>query len=74
MLKDEFSDQKISPQRRYQLRHARDGLCEKCSQPAVMSGVCLKHAIKAREYQHKHRNCKRRLNSKSYRLEKEQTK
>lgn len=70
MLKDEFSGKKMSRQRRYQLRHKREGVCTHCKEQAVMGGMCLRHAIYRREYLRKKLGCKKRLNSLSYRLEK----
>jgi hypothetical protein len=42
---DEFTALKISRERKWQLRHAKAGLCIKCSQPAISCRLCLKHRI-----------------------------
>ena len=30
-------------QRKYQIKHREQGLCKKCTEPAVSSGLCLAH-------------------------------
>jgi hypothetical protein len=45
LIKDEFTSLNISRGRKWQLRHAKAGLCMKCSQPAVASCLCEKHCI-----------------------------
>ena len=35
LIKDDFTDLKVSRQRKAQLRHRRDGFCEKCWRPAL---------------------------------------
>jgi len=67
--KDKFSQLPISRQRRYQLRHAAEGLCLFCSEKAALGQSCLKHAVSIRERQRVKLGCKKRLNSKSYRME-----
>jgi hypothetical protein len=70
MIQDEFSDKKsLSRQRKYQLRHQRDGLCIYCTKEAVMSDMCLDHSVQHREWQRGKKGCVKRLNSKSYRLQ-----
>lgn len=71
IIQDEFSEQKMSRQRRWQKRKERDGLCSVCGQKAVMNQLCLKHAVAQREHQRKARGSKKRIKSKSYRLEQE---
>jgi hypothetical protein len=67
---DEFTDLKVSRQRKYQLRMQRDQRCTECGGPAAEGSRCLKHLIKARERQRDKRGLKRRyLNTLSYRLE-----
>jgi len=69
-IKDEFTDLRISRQRKYQLRMLRDKRCTECGEPAVQGSRCLKHLIKARERQRKKRGLKRRYyNTLSYRLQ-----
>jgi hypothetical protein len=69
-IKDEFTDRRISRQRKYQLRMLRDKRCTECGQPAVQGSRCLKHLIKARERQRKKRGLRRRYyNTLSYRLQ-----
>jgi hypothetical protein len=68
---DEFSELKVSRQRKYQLRHMRDGLCEECGEKAVSAWHCLRHMILVRESKRMHAGYGRRYNSLSYRLEKE---
>ena len=72
MIEDGFSRRKkrVSRQRLWQLRKLREGRCTRCGQPAVLKGHCLKHAVAHREYQRRKLGCKRRLKSKTYRLEK----
>ena len=69
-IKDEFTKLRISRQRKYQLRMARDKRCTECGEPAAQGSRCLKHLVKARERQRKKRGLKRRyLNTLSYKLE-----
>jgi hypothetical protein len=69
-IKDEFTNLKVSRQRKYQLRMRRDGRCTECGEPAAQGSRCLKHMVRARERQRKKRGLKRRyLNTLSYRLE-----
>jgi hypothetical protein len=44
-IEDEFTPLKISRGVKYQRRHAKAGLCIKCSQPATSYGLCVKHRI-----------------------------
>lgn len=68
-IKDEFTHLKVSRQRKYQLRMARDKRCVICGQPAVASDRCLDHMIKARERERKRLGSKRRFrNALSYQL------
>ena len=69
-IEDEFTNLRISRQRKYQLRMLRDRRCTECGEPAVQGSRCLKHLIKARERQRRKRGLKRRYyNTLSYRLE-----
>jgi hypothetical protein len=69
-IEDEFTDLKISRQRKYQLRMRREGRCTECGETAVAGARCLKHLVRARERQRKKRGLKRRyLNTLAYRLE-----
>jgi 5-methylcytosine-specific restriction endonuclease McrA len=70
-IKDEFSNRKISRQRRYQLRRQRDGLCTICGDLAAGgTSRCLKHLVKSREQGRKRLGLKRRWkNSQSYILQ-----
>jgi len=69
-IQDEFTNLRISRQRKYQLRMLRDRRCTECGEPAVQGSRCLKHLIKARERQRKKRGLRRRYyNTLSYRLE-----
>lgn len=49
-IHDEFTALKLTPQRKYQLRHERDGLCRCCPEMALRDsegaslGLCEKHA------------------------------
>lgn len=43
-ITDEYSSLPISTQRRYQLRHKRDGLCIRCQARAVNRDFCAIHA------------------------------
>lgn len=47
----ETTVRKVSRQREYQLRHAKNGLCQKCKKPAVHWGLCRKHERKQVGYQ-----------------------
>lgn len=60
----------MTRQRRWQIKHKEMGLCHQCSEPAVISMLCLKHAIAKRELERKRVGYKRRNNSLTYRLEK----
>jgi hypothetical protein len=70
LIQDEFTNLKISRQRKYQLRMQRDKRCTECGEPAVQGSRCLKHLVRARERQRKKRGLTRRyFNTLSYRLE-----
>ena len=73
-IQDEFTDLKIGGQRRYQLRHKRDGLCRFCSNPAMKGFIqCTKHHLKKLEHERKEYGVKRyNQNTKFNRLLKEQ--
>jgi hypothetical protein len=43
---DEFTNLKVSRQRRWQLRHVKKGLCAKCGKPSISGGLCIYHRIK----------------------------
>lgn len=69
-IKDEFTDLRVSRQRKYQLRKRRDSRCTECGDPAVQGSRCLKHLVMARERQRQKRGLKRRYRGTlSYRLE-----
>ena len=69
-IKDEFTDLKVSRQRKYQLRKQRDGLCTECGKPAVQGVRCLEHMVRARERQRKKLGLQKRYtNTLSYTLE-----
>jgi hypothetical protein len=57
---DEFTKLKISRQRKYQLRMQRDKRCTECGKPAVRGSKCLKHLVRAREWERKKLGLKRR--------------
>ena len=59
MIRDEFTNI-LSRERRYQLRHQRDGLCHLCSRKKVTAFHCLEHAINVREAQRTRNKHKRR--------------
>ncbi len=67
MIKDKFSDLKISRQRKWQLRKESKGLCSICGEPAISGARCVTHMIANREQQRKLKGCVGRYNSKSYR-------
>jgi hypothetical protein len=47
-IEDEFTDLKISRQRKWQLRHAKEGKCTKCgAAAAVSSAFCIRHNVKS---------------------------
>ena len=69
MKKDRFSRLKITRQRRYQLRHMKEGLCYRCPRKAVLGHHCLVHAVLARERARKANGCVKRIKAKSYQLE-----
>ncbi len=60
---DEFTALHVSRQRKYQLRMRRDQRCVQCGQPAAGGGRCLKHLVKAREWQRKKHDLKRRYHN-----------
>jgi hypothetical protein len=69
-IEDEFTHLNVSRQRKYQLRRQREGRCVQCGRPAVRGGRCLKHMIKAREWQRKKHGLKRRYrNALGYKLQ-----
>lgn len=68
---DEFTNLNVSRQRKCQLRHAKAGLCQLCSEPVAMGVHCLKHHVIKRERFRLYVGSKRRNRSKSYRLERE---
>jgi hypothetical protein len=70
LIKDEFTDLKMSRQQKYQLRMRRDGRCGICGKSVAQSGLCLKHLVAERERKRKKLGCKRRNpGTKSYRLQ-----
>ena len=69
-IKDEFTRLKVSRQRKYQLRMARDKRCIICGEPSNIGERCLRHLVKARERQRKRLGLKKRYKaSRSYQLE-----
>lgn len=46
-IHDEFTDLKVSRQRKYQLRKIKLGLCRVCGNPIVTSYHCRYHADQA---------------------------
>jgi hypothetical protein len=60
-----------SRQRIYQMRNIARGCCMVCGKPAATSILCLEHAVKKREQMRVRRWCGKRMNSLTYRLEKE---
>lgn len=64
-------DKSLSRQRRWQLRKVANGLCHICGKKAVMSMLCLKHAVVQRETRRKKMGyMKRRKRCKTYQLQK----
>ena len=57
---DEFTQLKVSRQRKYQLRMQRDKRCTECGALATRGTRCLKHLVRARERQRKKLGFKRR--------------
>ena len=46
LIKDEFTDLKVSRQRKWQLRRTKAGICTRCSGPIVPGDIyCVKHRI-----------------------------
>ena len=46
LIEDEFTHQPLSAARKYQLRHARDGLCRACRRQATHPGpFCERHWV-----------------------------
>lgn len=70
IIQDQFTELKVSRQRKWQLRKAVLGLCQICGDPnAIGLGWCKKCAVKHREYQRKIRHAKRRYNNaRSYKI------
>ncbi len=62
---DEFTDLKVSHQRKSQLRNVRDGKCATCGRPKFNNQHCLKHAIGYSLRWRKRHGCKRRNHSKN---------
>jgi hypothetical protein len=69
-IEDEFTDLKISRQRKWQLRRAKEGKCIKCgARAAVGSTLCVRHHVKTALYNHERNNPgKKPLNSKWLKL------
>ena len=67
---DEFTDLKLSRQRKWQLRRAKEGKCIKCgARVAVSSVLCVKHNVKTAVYNHERKYPgKKPLNSKWLKL------
>jgi hypothetical protein len=69
-IEDEFTELKMSRQRKYQRRMRRDGRCVVCGDKAAGSYLCLKHLVAERERRRRKLGSTRRLTgTKSYRLE-----
>jgi transposase len=67
-IKDEYSELRISRQRKYYLRQRKRHRCTKCGKPAEEGSLCLEHLIQMREYRREKFGLKRRYkNSFSYR-------
>jgi hypothetical protein len=63
-IKDEFTNLRVSRQRKYQLRMRRDGRCTKCGEPIARGMVlCVKHLVQARERMRKVTGARRRYPS-----------
>ena len=72
---DEFTNLKISRQRKYQLRQHRDNRCTICGESTPGASRCLKHLVLSRERQRKKLGLKRRYHGTlSYRLEAQSSK
>ena len=71
-IEDDFSELRISRQRKYQLRMRRAGRCMKCGELAAgESKFCLKHLLWSRESRRERSGAKRRRRTTlSYQLEK----
>ena len=48
-IKDEYSELRISRQRKYYLRQRRRKKCTKCGKPVEEGSLCLEHLIQMRE-------------------------
>ena len=59
-IQDQFTNLKISRQRKWQWRRRAAGLCDCCGQP-VLPGMskCLKHHTECREYARERKGVKR---------------
>ena len=69
---DEFTNLKVSRQRKWQLRKVNTNRCMICGQPSEFKNLCLKHRVAVREAERVHSGRKRRAKgARSYRLEKE---
>jgi hypothetical protein len=67
LIRDEFSDLKVSRQRRYQMRKRSRGLCIICTEKAADGCRCERHLIINRERQRERLGCRRRFyGAKSY--------
>jgi len=57
---DEFTNLKISRQRKWQLRHVKKYLCAKCGEPSISDGLCIYHRIKeAKKDRRRHKSIRR---------------
>jgi hypothetical protein len=66
---DDYTDLKVSRQRKWQLRRVSEGRCIKCGAPAIADNMCLKDRVKYAMYKHNKRGSGRPLaNSKWLRL------
>jgi sulfatase maturation enzyme AslB (radical SAM superfamily) len=66
---DQFTNLKVSRQRKWQLRKKVQGKCQECGEPVVYSGWCYKHYVYHREVKRKSVGNKRRyLNSPGYKI------
>lgn len=70
MIRDEFTSLKISRQRKWQMRKAKEGFCMTCGcRPMVNESRCLECAVTSREANRIIRCSVRRNNSQTYKLQ-----
>ena len=56
-IQDEFTNRKVSHQRKSQLRNVKKGLCKICGKPKITSSLCEFHRIQ-KAFNRKRRNIK----------------